>query len=108
MLYALSRWEALRGYRDDGELEIDNSPVERALRKSTYQREHSFAGKSSYIATPVSDRAAVRGCLTTCMPPNNGARAMRQALAGHNRHSLDARVKQQRSKLQMGFSAVLD
>lgn len=32
ILYALNRWEALTRYCDDGRLEIDNLPVERALR----------------------------------------------------------------------------
>jgi hypothetical protein len=32
ILYALNRWEALTRYCDDGQLEIDNLPVERALR----------------------------------------------------------------------------
>jgi hypothetical protein len=32
ILYALNRLEALTGYCDDGRLEIDNLPVERALR----------------------------------------------------------------------------
>ena len=30
--YALSRWRALTRYVDDGQLEIDNNAVERALR----------------------------------------------------------------------------
>jgi hypothetical protein len=32
MRYALSRWRALMRYIDDGQLEIDNSAAERALR----------------------------------------------------------------------------
>ncbi|SMG61212.1 Transposase IS66 family protein [Paraburkholderia susongensis] len=32
ILYALNRWEAFTRYCDDGQLEIDNLPVERALR----------------------------------------------------------------------------
>lgn len=32
ILYALNRWEAPTRYCDDGQVEIDNLPVERALR----------------------------------------------------------------------------
>jgi transposase len=35
ILYALNCWEALTRYCDDGRLEIDNLPVERALRSAS-------------------------------------------------------------------------
>lgn len=43
--YALSRWEALCRYRDDGRAELDNNAAERALRAIALGRKnHPFAG----------------------------------------------------------------
>lgn len=43
--YALSRWQALCRYRDDGRAEIDNNAAERALRAIALGRKnHLFAG----------------------------------------------------------------
>jgi transposase len=48
ILYALNRWEALTRYCDDGQLEIDNTPVERALRGVAIgRRNYLFAGADS-------------------------------------------------------------
>jgi transposase len=46
--YALSRWEALTRYLGDGTLEIDNNPVERAIRPLTLGRRNwLFAGSDA-------------------------------------------------------------
>jgi hypothetical protein len=46
--YALSRWRALVRYIDDGLLEIDNNPAERALRCVALGRKnYLFAGANS-------------------------------------------------------------
>jgi len=46
--YALSRWRALTRYTEDGLLEIDNSPAERALRAVALGRKNFlFAGSDS-------------------------------------------------------------
>ena len=43
--YALSRWEALCRFRDDGCAELDNNAAERALRSIALGRKnHLFAG----------------------------------------------------------------
>ncbi|MGF6244229.1 hypothetical protein P3T42_005994 [Paraburkholderia sp. GAS38] len=48
ILYALNRWEALTRYCDDGRIEIDNLPVERALRGVAIgRRNYLFAGADS-------------------------------------------------------------
>ncbi|MBN3791836.1 IS66 family transposase [Burkholderia sp. Ac-20353] len=48
ILYALNRWDALTRYCDDGRLEIDNLPVERALRGVAIgRRNYLFAGADS-------------------------------------------------------------
>jgi hypothetical protein len=46
--YALSRWEALTRYLSDGRLEIDNNPVERAIRPLALGRKNwLFAGSNT-------------------------------------------------------------
>jgi hypothetical protein len=46
--YALSRWEALTRYVADGRLEIDNNPVERAIRPLALGRKNwLFAGSDA-------------------------------------------------------------
>jgi transposase len=46
--YALTRWEALCRYRDDGRAELDNNAAERALRAIALGRKnHLFAGADS-------------------------------------------------------------
>ncbi|MFM0642609.1 IS66 family transposase [Paraburkholderia metrosideri] len=48
ILYALNRWDALTRYCEDGCLEIDNLPVERALRGVAIgRRNYLFAGADS-------------------------------------------------------------
>jgi transposase len=48
ILYALNRWEALTRYCGNGQLEIDNLPVERALRGVAIgRRNYLFAGADS-------------------------------------------------------------
>ena len=48
ILYALNRWAALTRYCDDGQLEIDNLPVERALRGVAIgRRNYLFVGADS-------------------------------------------------------------
>ena len=46
--YSLSRWRALTRYIDDGRLEIDNNPAERALRVVALGRKnYLFAGSDA-------------------------------------------------------------
>jgi hypothetical protein len=46
--YALGRWEALTRYVTDGRLEIDNNPVERAIRPLALGRKNwLFAGSNT-------------------------------------------------------------
>ncbi len=48
ILYALNRWDALTRYCNDGHLEIDNLPVDRALRGVAIgRRNYLFAGADS-------------------------------------------------------------
>jgi len=46
--YALGRWPTLMRYSDDGRIEIDNNPAERALRAVALGRKnYLFAGSNS-------------------------------------------------------------
>jgi hypothetical protein len=46
--YALSRWDALVRYSDDGRIEIDNNAAERALRPVALGRKnYLFAGSDT-------------------------------------------------------------
>jgi hypothetical protein len=46
--YALSRWRALSRYLDDGQIEMDNSAAERALRTVALGRKnYLFAGSDA-------------------------------------------------------------
>jgi len=46
--YALARWPALTRFLDDGRIELDNNPVERAIRPIALGRKnHLFAGSDS-------------------------------------------------------------
>jgi hypothetical protein len=48
ILYAVNRWVELSRYCDDGRFEIDNLPVERALRGvAISRRNYLFAGADS-------------------------------------------------------------
>ncbi len=48
MRYALSRWDALTRYCDDGGMEIDNNAAERALRAVALGRKnYLFAGSDT-------------------------------------------------------------
>jgi transposase len=40
--YALSRWEGLTRFLDEGRIEIDSNVVERTMRPCTWQEESSF------------------------------------------------------------------
>ena len=44
---ALNRWKASTRYCDDGQLEIDNLPVERVARVAIGRRNYLFAGADS-------------------------------------------------------------
>jgi hypothetical protein len=49
--YALARWPALTRFLDDGRVELDNNPVERAIRPIALGRKnHLFAGSDGGAA----------------------------------------------------------
>jgi len=44
--YALTRWDALLHYVDDGSIEIDNNPIEREIRPIALERENYLFASS--------------------------------------------------------------
>lgn len=91
ILYALNRWEALTRYCDDGLLEIDNLPVERALRGVAIgRRNYLFAGADSG-----GERAAAIYSLTgtaklNCVDPEAYLRHVLGRIADHPINQIDA------------------
>lgn len=50
--YALSRWEGLTRFIDDGRIELDNNGVERSIRPITLNRKNVlFAGSTAVPST---------------------------------------------------------
>jgi len=73
--YALSRWEGLTSFLDDGRIELDNNTVERSIRPITLNRKNAlFAGSdgsaqhwatlASLIETCKINDVDPLGCLT--------------------------------------------
>ena len=75
MLYALTRWDGLTRFLDDGRIELDTNPVERAIRPVALGRKnHLFAGSDGG-----AERWAVIGSLIetaklTGSSPTHGSR----------------------------------
>jgi hypothetical protein len=62
--YALTRWEALCRFLDDGRIELDNNTVERAIRPIALGRKnHLFAGSDGGAKRDRSVESSGRGFL---------------------------------------------
>jgi transposase len=89
--YALSRWPALGRLLDDGRIDIDNNPVERAIRPIALGRKnHLFAGSDGG-----GERWAMI-CSLIATAKLNGVEpyaylkdVLERMAAGHPAHSLD-------------------
>ena len=89
--YALSRWPALCRFLDDGRIDIDNNPVERAIRPIALGRKnHLFAGSDGG-----GERWAMI-CSLIATAKLNGVEPyaylkdlLERMAAGHPAHSLD-------------------
>ena len=89
--YALSRWPALCRFLDDGRVDLDNNPVERAIRPIALGRKnHLFAGSDGG-----GERWAMICSLITTAKLNGVEPyaylkgVLERMAAGHRAHSLD-------------------
>ena len=89
--YALARWPALCRFLDDGRIELDTNPVERAIRPVALGRKnHLFAGSDGG-----GDRWAMVSSLVTTaqlneVEPNAYLRdVLERMVTGHPMSSLD-------------------
>jgi hypothetical protein len=73
--YALARWPALTRFLDDGRIELDNNPVERAIRPVALGRKnHLFAGSDERASYCPSGYLLINQALpgTDCETPDDG------------------------------------
>jgi transposase len=88
--YALARWEALCRFLDDGRIELDNNPVERAIRPIAT---HESLCTSSSSVCKHWKRAFVGGTIRASLSGNRGFHRVRRQVApsdleGCSRHNL--------------------
>lgn len=82
--YALSRWQALVGYCDDGGIEIDNNAAERALRSVAIGRKnYLFAGSDSGGERAAAIYSLIGSAKLNGLDPENYLRAVLTRIADH-------------------------
>lgn len=82
--YALTRWAALTRYRDDGTIEIDNNPVERAIRPLALGRKNwLFAGSDSGGARAAAIASLIATARLNGLDPEAYLRHVLERIADH-------------------------
>lgn len=90
ILYALNRCEALARYCDDGRLEIDNLPVERALRGVAIgRRNYLFAGADSGGERAAAIYTLIGTAKLNGLDPEAYLRAVLTCIADHAINRID-------------------
>lgn len=90
ILYALNRWGALTRYCDDGQLEIDNLPVERALRGVAIgRRNYLFAGADSGGERAAAIYSLIGTCKLNNVDPEAYLRHVLGRIADHPINRID-------------------
>jgi transposase len=88
--YALSRWRALTRYTDDGLLEIDNNPAERALRcVSIGRKNYLFAGSDSGGERAAAIYSLVGSARLNRLDPERYLREVLTRIADHPINRID-------------------
>ena len=89
--YALSRWQALTRYRDDGALEIDNNAAERALRAVALGRKnYLFAGSDAGGERAAAIYSLVGSAKLHGLDPEAYLRHVIERIADHKINRIDA------------------
>jgi transposase len=82
--YALGRWRALLRYSDDGHIEIDNNPAERALRAVALGRKnYLFAGSDSGGERAAATYSLIGTAKLNGLDPEAYLREVLQRIADH-------------------------
>lgn len=88
--YALSNWEALCRYTEDGDLEIDNNAAERSLRGvAVGRRNWTFLGSDGGGKTAAVLTSFMATCRRVKIDPFAYLRDVLGRIAGHPVHQLD-------------------
>jgi len=89
--YALSRWEGLTGFLDDGQIEIDNNIVERAIRPLALGRKnHLFAGSDGGAEHWAVIASLIETCKLASLDPEAYlANVITRIVQGHPMSRLD-------------------
>ena len=89
--YALSRWQALSVFLDDGRIELDTNAVERAIRPIALGRKnHLFAGSDSGGSRWATVCSLIETAkLNGIEPYNYLSDVLSRMAAGHSAHRLD-------------------
>jgi hypothetical protein len=89
--YALSRWDALCRFLDDGRVDLDTNPVERAIRPVTLGRKnHLFAGSDGGGARWATVSSLIQTCkLNGVEPYAYLSDVVRRMVDGHPASRLD-------------------
>lgn len=82
--YALSRWDALVRYIDDGHIEIDNNPAERSLRGVALGRKnYLFAGSDTGGERAAVIYSLIGSAKLNCLDPEAYLREVLTRIADH-------------------------
>jgi hypothetical protein len=82
--YALTRWTALTRYLDDGTIEIDNNPVERAIRPIALGRKNwLFAGSDAGSARAAAVASLIATAQLNRIEPEAYLRHVLERIAEH-------------------------
>lgn len=89
--YALSRWEALTRYLDDGRIAIDNNAAERAIRPLALGRKnYLFAGSDSGGQRAAAIYTLVETAKMNALDPERYLRDVLARIADHPINNIDA------------------
>jgi transposase len=90
--YALSRWEGLTRFLDDGRIELDNNTVERSIRPITLNRKNAlFAGSDSGAEHWATIASLIETCkLNEIDPLSYLTDVLTRIVNGHPNRDIDA------------------